>query len=96
MTDSAAHHEPADLAELPSSELYSRAVKLARDRHDVGFLWRLLREIPAGVAATGDVDRAKYDMLHVLSLLDEFTHAGEGELAEAMRPFYLDYLARHG
>jgi hypothetical protein len=24
------------------------------------------------------------------------TEAGEGELAELLRPFYLDYLRRHG
>ncbi|WP_242906754.1 hypothetical protein [Actinomadura terrae] len=82
-----------DLDELPTKELYERATKLARERRDVGFLWDLLRAIPAAAAATGEVGRAEFDLLHGLSLLEEFTHAGEGELADALRPFYIDYLA---
>ena len=85
----------AELAELPSKELYRRAMRLARERHDVGFLWELLRAIPAAAAASGEVDRAEFDLLHGLSLLEEFTHAGEGEMAEALRPLYIDYLAAH-
>ncbi|MEU5879312.1 hypothetical protein [Spirillospora sp. NPDC047279] len=85
----------ADLDALSSKELHDRAMKLARDRRDVGFLWELLRSIPAAAAATGDGERADFDMLHGLSLLEEFTHAGEGELADALRPVYLDYLTRH-
>ncbi|MGK5556879.1 hypothetical protein ACSNOI_35250, partial [Actinomadura kijaniata] len=65
-------------------------------RRDVGFLWELLRAIPAAAAALGEVDRAKFDMLHGLSLLDEFAHADEGELGEALRPLYIDYLTRRG
>ncbi|QXJ20498.1 hypothetical protein AGRA3207_001222 [Actinomadura graeca] len=85
-----------ELDDLPSKELYDRAMSLARERRDVGFLWDLLRAIPAAAAATGEVDRAEFDLLHGLSLLEEFTHAGEGELADALRPFYIDYLAAHG
>ncbi|WP_141583985.1 hypothetical protein [Actinomadura sp. WMMA1423] len=84
-----------NLDELTSKELYERAMGLAKERHDVSFLWDLLRAIPAAAAATGEVDRAEFDLLHGLSLLEEFTHAGEGEMADALRPFYIDYLARH-
>ncbi|SNR87446.1 hypothetical protein [Actinomadura mexicana] len=84
-----------NLDELTSKELYERAMGLARERRDVGFLWDLLRAIPAAAAATGEVDRAEFDLLHGLSLLEEFTHAGEGEMADALRPFYIDYLHRH-
>ncbi len=85
----------ADLDELSSKELYERAMDLARRRRDVGFLWELLRAIPAAAAATGEVDRAEFDLFHGLSLLEEFTHAGEGEVGEALRPLYIGYLAEH-
>ncbi|NDU75602.1 hypothetical protein GWI34_23690 [Actinomadura sp. DSM 109109] len=90
-------HTPdgGDLDELTSKELYERAMGLARERRDVGFLWDLLRAIPAAAAATGEVDRAEFDLLHGLALLEEFTHAGEGEMADALRPFYIEYLGRH-
>lgn len=83
------------LDELPSTELHRRAMDLARERRDVAFLWELLRAIPAAAAATGEVDRAEFDLFHGLSLLEEFTHAGEGEVGEALRPLYIDYLAEH-
>ncbi|MFG2089741.1 MULTISPECIES: hypothetical protein [unclassified Spirillospora] len=85
----------AELEELPSKELYERAMSLAKERRDVGFLWDLLRAIPAAAASMGEVGRAEFDLLHGLSLLEEFTHAGEGEMADALRPFYIDYLTAH-
>ncbi|HEU5023361.1 MAG TPA: hypothetical protein VFV01_00430 [Spirillospora sp.] len=85
-----------DLSTLSSKELHDRAMDLARERHDVGFLWDLLRAIPPAAAATGEVDRAEFDLFHGLSLLREFTHAGEGDVADALRPFYIDYLTEHG
>jgi|SRR6188472_3093671 len=85
-----------ELSTLSSRELHDRAMDLARERRDVGFLWDLLRAIPAAAAATGEVDRAEFDLFHGLSLLREFTHAGQGEVADALRPFYIEYLAEHG
>ncbi|MGI5327786.1 hypothetical protein [Actinomadura nitritigenes] len=85
-----------DLSTLSSKELHDRAMERAKERHDVGFLWDLLRAIPAAAAATGEVDRAEFDLLHGLSLLREFTHAGQGEMADALRPFYIEYLTEHG
>lgn len=85
----------AELEALPSKELHDRAMGLARERHDVGFLWDLLRAIPAAAASAGEVGRAEFDLLHGLSLLEEFTHAGEGEMADALRPFYIEYLTGH-
>ena len=85
----------AELDELSTAELHRRAMDLARERRDVGFLWELLRAIPAAAAATGEVDRAEFDIFHGLSLLEEFTHAGEGEVGEALRPLYIEYLAGH-
>ncbi|WUI02264.1 hypothetical protein OHR68_10795 [Spirillospora sp. NBC_00431] len=87
--------DAAGLDELPSKELHDRAMSLAKERRDVGFLWDLLRAIPAAAAATGEVGRAQFDLFHGLSLLEEFTHAGEGELADALRPLYIEYLTAH-
>ncbi|MFB4309030.1 hypothetical protein [Actinomadura sp. GTD37] len=85
----------AKLDELTSKELHERAMDLARERRDARFLWKLLRAIPAAAAATGEVDRAEFDIFHGLSLLEEFTHAGEGEVGDALRPLYIEYIAAH-
>ncbi|MCP2336237.1 hypothetical protein [Actinomadura rupiterrae] len=86
----------ADLDSLSTAELHDRAVKHARDHHDLRFLWELLRTIPAAAASLGEGERAEYDMMHSLSLLEEALHAGEGELGQALRPVYIDYLTKHG
>ncbi|MBO2458160.1 hypothetical protein J4709_11310 [Actinomadura sp. LCR2-06] len=84
-----------ELSTLSSKQLHDQAVDLAKDRNDIAFVWELLRAIPAAVAATGQFDRAEFDLLHGLSLLQELTHAGQGEVANALRPFYIDYLTQH-
>ena len=46
----------------------------------------------AGFAA---LKEAETDVLRLSAHVDDVTQAGEGEVAEMMRPFYLDYLRRH-
>ena len=36
------------------------------------------------------------DITKVTALLADAIDSGEGEVAEALRPLYIDYLARHG
>ena len=84
-----------DLETLSSRELHDRAVKRAVNHGDVGFLWRLLREIPAAEAATGDLERSQTDIMRVFGLVTDFVGSGDGELGEALRPVYLDYLGTH-
>jgi hypothetical protein len=81
-----------DLENLSSKELHDRAVERAARHLDVGFLWRLLRAIPAAQAAAGHADQAEADVSHLSSILNELAHSGEGEVAEALRPLYLEYL----
>ena len=86
-----------DLDKLPSKELHDRALRLAEHRLDVGFLWRLLKTIPVAEAATGNLSEAEADVgvADLVPLIHDFTHAGEGELANALRPMYIEYLAKH-
>ncbi|MBF6436834.1 hypothetical protein [Nocardia cyriacigeorgica] len=84
-----------DLQQLSSKELHDRAVKLAVRRGDIKFLWNLLTRIPAAEATAGKAGESEADITWVLPLIDDYVHAGDGELAEALRPFYLDYLAKH-
>lgn len=81
-----------DLEELTSKELHDRAVEHAVRHLDVRFLWRLLRAIPAAEAATGHADQAGADVSHLSAILNELIHSGGGEVADALRPLYIDYL----
>jgi hypothetical protein len=85
-----------DLDALSSHELHDRAVHRARRHLDVAFLWKLLRELPAGEEAAGHPEAATFDVLHLSSLIDDALDSGKGDLADALRPLYLEYLRAHG
>jgi hypothetical protein len=66
-------------------------------RHvDVEFLWELARAIPAAEASEGNSVEAGRDITKVTALLADAIDSGKGEVAEALRPLYLDYLVKHG
>jgi hypothetical protein len=85
----------ADLESLSSRELHDLAVHRALHSADAGFFWELLRAIPAAETVEGDVREAGEDLTKVSALLADAFTAGEGSLADALRPLYLDYLRKH-
>jgi hypothetical protein len=84
-----------ELDALPSQELHDRATRLAWRRLDVSFLWDLLKTIPEARAAAGDEERSETDIMRPLALLNDLVDADRGDLAEALRPLYVDYLLAH-
>ncbi|MFI9592327.1 hypothetical protein [Nonomuraea sp. NPDC052265] len=83
------------LESLPAAELHDRAVRYAVRHGDLGFLWNLLKVIPAAEAASGHESETANDLSRVSALLSDALAAGEGELGEALRPIYLEYLRDH-
>jgi hypothetical protein len=86
----------AELESLTSADLHDRATRLAWRRLDVGYLWDLLRTIPEARAAAGDEERSETDIMRPLALLNDLVDADRGDLADALRPLYVDYLLEHG
>lgn len=84
-----------DLDALSSQELHDRATRLAWRRLDIGFLWELLKTIPEARAAVGDEERSETDIMRPLALLNDLVDADRGDLADALRPLYVDYLLEH-
>jgi hypothetical protein len=84
------------LEQLSSEELHDLAVKRARRHLDVKFFWQLMQALPAAEAAGGKFDDAEGDVMRMSAHIDDVTEAGKGEVADLLRPFYLDYLRRHG
>jgi hypothetical protein len=85
-----------DLNRLSSRELHDLAVSRAKRHLDVRFFWELMRLLPAAEAAAGELDEAETDVMKLSAHVDDVADAGRGEVAELMRPFYLEYLRRHG
>jgi len=84
-----------DLEALSSHELHDMAVRRALHHADVKFLWELLRAIPAAEAAEGEIGESEADATKVSALLADAVNSGEGEVADALRPVYIDYLTKH-
>ena len=84
------------LEALSSQELHDLAVRHALRRLDVGFFWRLMEMLPAAEAAAGRLDEAEADVQRLSAHIDDITDSGRGEVAELLRPFYLEYLRQHG
>jgi hypothetical protein len=84
-----------ELEALSSRELHDKAVHRALTHADVGFLWELLRAIPAAEALEGDPVESEWDAVKVSGLLGDAIDSGDGAIADALRPLYIDYLAKH-
>jgi hypothetical protein len=89
--------EPEDpLERLSSQELHDRAVSYAKRHLDVRFYWELLKVLPAAEAAAGELEEAEADIQRLSAHVDDVTDAGKGRVADMLRPFYLEYLHKHG
>ena len=88
------HHDGLDA--LSSEQLHDLAVKRAKRHLDVKFFWELIRLLPTAEAAAGNLNQAEDDVLRLSAHVDDISDAGKGEVADLLRPFYIDYLTRHG
>jgi hypothetical protein len=87
---------PDQYERLSSRELHDLAVRHARRHLDIRFFWQLMEVLPAAQAAAGDLREAEADVAQMSAHLNDITDAGRGEVAEALRPFYIEYLTRKG
>ncbi|MBG0832395.1 hypothetical protein HS041_32320 [Planomonospora sp. ID67723] len=83
------------LEALPAQELHERSVNYAVRHGDFGFLWELLKVIPAAEVVSGNSEEAANDLSRVSALLSDAMASGHGDLGEALRPFYIEYLSKH-
>ena len=84
------------LDELSAAQLHDLAVHYALRHLDLGFFVRLMKRLPVAEAAAGQVGEAEADVLTLRAHIDDVTDSGRGEVAELMRPIYLEYLREHG
>jgi hypothetical protein len=84
------------LDQLSSERLHDLAVDHAKHHLNARFFWRLMKLLPAAEAAAGEWDQTEADVQKMSAHLDDVTDAGRGEVADNLRPFYLEYLREHG
>src|SRR3954465_15054062 len=80
----------------PPKQPHDLAVHRARRHLDAKFYWRLMQYLPMAETAAGKDEDAEGDLEFSLAHIDDVPDAGEGETADLLRPFYLEYLRDHG
>jgi hypothetical protein len=83
------------LESLSSEELHDRATQHALRHGNVKFFWNLLQSLPAAEAGVGEIGEARDDIQSLYGRLDDLKDSGQGAVADALRPLYLDYLEKH-
>jgi hypothetical protein len=81
---------------LSSEQLHDLAVKRARRHLDARFFYDLIKYLPVAEAGAGEVDESAQDILKLSAHVDDLTDSGKGEVGDLMRPFYMEYLRKHG
>jgi hypothetical protein len=84
-----------ELDALSSRELHDKAVHRAEKHADIKFLWEVLRALPAAEAAEGHEGHADMDISSVSGLIADVLTSGKTDVADALRPMYIDYLLKH-
>jgi hypothetical protein len=84
-----------DLDKLSTHELHDRAIRRAERHLDVRFFWSLLEMIPAAETLSGDEAEADFDIQFSKGLISDALRSGDGQLGEALRPVFIDYLRKH-
>ncbi len=87
--------EDDGLDALSSKQLHDLAVKRARRHLDAKFFYRLMKMLPVAESAAGQYEKSDDDMLRASAHFDDITNSGEGEVADLMRPYYIEYLRDH-
>jgi hypothetical protein len=78
-----------ELDPLSTEELRERAFDRAREHHDLGFFWDLLRHLPAA-----DDAEAGLSIDDAVALWHEFEGEGYGDAEPLLRAKFIDYLSR--
>lgn len=85
-----------ELDGMATRELHQLALDVAKRRLDVAFVWDLVKALPVAEEVVDDDQRSKIDIMRPTAMLNDLLYdSGEGDLGEALRPMYLDYLAKH-
>jgi hypothetical protein len=83
------------LDRLSSGELHDLAVRRAKRHLDARFFYDLMKMLPVAEAGAGEFEKSENDIARLSAHVDDVTDSGQGEVAELMRPFYLEYLRKH-
>jgi hypothetical protein len=83
------------LDRLSSPELHDLAVDRAKRHADAGFFRDLMSTLPAAEAGAGQLEESEDEVFDLDAHFNDVRDSGRGEVADLLRPFYLEYLRKH-
>ena len=88
----------AELDALPTEKLRERAFATARERHDIGFFWSVIKHLPDSDEAA-ELDGAPNSIGPTVdewvALWRELTGHGYGDQEPLLRAKFIDYIQGH-
>jgi hypothetical protein len=88
--------EDDGLDALTSERLHDLAVRRARRHFDARFFYDMIKLLPVAEAGAGEYEKSEDDIMRLSAHFDDVSDSGKGEVGDLMRPFYIEYLRKHG
>ena len=88
--------EDDGLDALSSEQLHVLAVHRARRHFDAKFFYETIKLLPVAEAGAGEYEKSEDDIMRLSAHFNDVSDSGKGEVGDLMRPFYLEYLRKHG
>jgi hypothetical protein len=83
------------LERLSSPELHDLAVDRAKRHADAAFFTDLMSMLPVAEAGAGNLAESEDEVFDAGGHFNDVRDSGRGQVAELLRPFYLEYLRKH-
>jgi hypothetical protein len=87
--------EDDGLDRLSSPELHDLAMGRAKRHADAKFFRDLMSMLPAAEAGAGELAESRDEVFDAGAHFNDVRDSRRGEVAELLRPFYLEYLRDH-
>jgi hypothetical protein len=88
--------EDDGLDALSSEQLHDLAVRRAKRHFDAKFFYETIKLLPVAEAGAGEYEKSEDDIMRLSAHFNDVSDSGKGEVGDLMRPFYLEYLRKHG
>ena len=83
------------LERLSSPALHDLALAYAKRHADAAFLHDLVSLLPVAEAGAGNLAESEDEVFDPGGHFNDVRDSGRGQVAELLRPFYLEYLRKH-
>jgi hypothetical protein len=83
------------LDRLSSPELHDLAVEYAKRHADAGFFRDLMSMLPVAEAGAGQLEESEDEVFDLDAHFNDVRDSGRGDVAELLRPFFLEYLRKN-